>query len=476
MTNEIKNDDVCNSDLFNLVFQAAFDAISIITKQDYKSKNSVPSHFRWVEVTYDNNGLPLFDDLWFFKNKQDFSSYVSFGLSGIISPEQIRSYVELGNYGLSDLEYQKTLFPDSEKLDTDTLQFVNYNLANSIVEKYMYVYHDQEFTRDLCKMLYLPLERKIYKRDLDIEIIIPIALLDFECDEFQISDNAWINRMSNEIQLGRAQSIFSADGIDKGPVEGCTHALVLKNWYFNNENYMSKANVIGSKQVMDSIERFFASIRIVRNVETGYSQIIQLGINWAQSYKVNLPEMSSEFVRAYPPSLQKKYLSNITRPLITKSELNEISKIYSFLMNDHHSSVSVATNRINSCYLRGSDEDSIIDATIAMEALFGDSGDQEMTHKLALRMAALSKLDPTSEKSAIDIFNDTKQIYKFRSKVVHGRRGKEIESSRFINQNSTKIYTIEVALSNLRQAIRILAENPQFLDPHLIDKNLLLQI
>jgi hypothetical protein len=145
-------------------------------------------------------------------------------------------------------------------------------------------------------------------------------------------------------------------------------------------------------------------------------------------------------------------------------------------MNDHHSSVSVATNRINSCYLRGSDEDSIIDATIAMEALFGDSGDQEMTHKLALRMAALSKLDPTSEKSAIDIFNDTKQIYKFRSKVVHGRRGKEIESSRFINQNSTKIYTIEVALSNLRQAIRILAENPQFLDPHLIDKNLLLQI
>ena len=109
-----------------------------------------------------------------------------------------------------------------------------------------------------------------------------------------------------------------------------------------------------------------------------------------------------------------------------------------------------------------------------MEALFGDGDNQEMTHKLALRMAALLSLDARRERSSLDIFEDTKTIYKFRSKVVHGRKGKEIDKVRFINHPTGEVPAVEAALANLRQAIRVLAENPQFLEPELIDRTLLL--
>jgi hypothetical protein len=321
----------------------------------------------------------------------------------------------------------------------------------------------------------VPLEQKIYQQELQIEIIVPIILLDFELNEFQLTESDRVIKMTNELQIGRAQTKYAGDdGINKGALSGCTHALVLSNWKYKNDNYWSTPKVINSPDIMDRVERFFASIRMVRNVETGYAQIIQCAVDWAREYVVNIPELSFEFIRAYPQSLQKRSLSDRTRPVITKTEIEEISKIYSLLMRDEHTSLTIAVKRINACYMRNSDEDSIIDATIAMEALFGDDDNQEMTHKLALRMAALSSLDPKGERSALEVFKDTKMIYKFRSKVVHGRKGKDVEKVRFITQPTGKIRAVEVALANLRQAIRVFAEHPQFLDPETIDKTLLI--
>lgn len=474
MTNMSETNEVRNVTLLNLVFQAARDAIEKIKSIDLKAEYAVPKHFNWVNVSYEENGLPNFHEAGFLNGERDFSSFVSVN-GGRVKPEQINSYVALGNYAMTDREFQQAILPNRANPSDDIFKYIAHKLANSIIERYMHVFNDQEFTPELCQILYLPLERKIYRRELEIEIIVPIILLDFELDEFQLMDNARVVKMTNDMQMGRAQTKYSADdGIDRGALSGCTHALVLNNWQIHNENYWSNASVAQSPDIMNRIERFFASIRMVRNVETGYTQLIQNAVGWASDYVVNLPEMSFEFVKAYPPSLQKRYLSNNTRPVISKSEMQEITKVYSLLMRDEHASLTIAVKRINACYLRSSEEDSIIDATIAMEALFGDDDNQEMTHKLALRMAALSSLDTRHERSAFDIFKDTKMIYKFRSKVVHGRKGKEIDKVRFINHPTGKVPAIEVALANLRQAIRVFAENPQFLESELIDKTLLL--
>ncbi len=473
MTNKSETSEVRNVILLDLVFQAARDAIEKIKSIDLKAEYAVPTHFGWVYVSYEENGLPNFHEAGILSGEKDFSSFV-FINGGRIKPEQINSYVALGNYAMADREFQEAILPNRADPNDDIFKHIAHRLANSIVERYMHVFSDQEFTLELCQLLYLPLERKIYQRALEIEIIVPIILLDFELDKFQLMDNAYVVKMTNGMQMGRAQTKYSTnDGIDSGALSGCTHALVLTGWYIDNENYWSSTSV-QSSDIMDRIDRFFASIRMVRNVATGYAQLIQHAVGWASDYSVNLPEMFFEFVRAYPPGLQKRYLGKDIRPFISQSEMHDIAKIYSFLMQNEHASLIIAVKRINACYLRSSEEDSIIDATIAMEALFGDDDNQEMTHKLALRMAALSSLDVKRERSALDIFKDTKTIYKFRSKVVHGRKGKEIDKVRFLNQPTGKVPVVEVALANLRQAIRVFAENPRFLEPELIDKTLLL--
>lgn len=473
MTNMPEPSEVENAILLNLVFQAARDAIEKIKSVDIKAEYTVPTHFGWVYVSYEENGLPNFRE-GFLNGEKDFSSFVSAGIGGKIKPEQIDSYVALGNYAMANREFQEAILPNRANPNDDIFKHIAHRLANSIVERYMHIFSDREFTLELCQTLYLPLERKIYQRTLEIEVIIPIIFLDFEFDKFQITENAYIVKMTNEMQMGRAQTKYSGnDGIDSGALSGCTHALVLTGWYIETEHYYASASV-QSPEIMDRIDRFFASIRIVKNVATGYAQLIQNAVGWAHSYTANLPEMSFEFVRAYPPSLQKRYLGKGTRPAISQVEMQEISRLYSFLMEDEHASLTIAAKRINACYLRSLEEDSIIDATIAMEALFGDGDNQEMTHKLALRMAALSSLDARRERSTFDVFQDTKTIYKFRSKVVHGRKEKEIDKVRFINQSTGKVPVVEIALANLRQAIRVFAENPQFLEPVLIDKILLL--
>ena len=57
-------------------------------------------------------------------------------------------------------------------------------------------------------------------------------------------------------------------------------------------------------------------------------------------------------------------------------------------------------NRLNLSSLRTIDEDGIIDAMIAMEALLSDER-QEMTHKVVMRLAALYKTaDPSRSEQA----------------------------------------------------------------------------
>jgi hypothetical protein len=75
--------------------------------------------------------------------------------------------------------------------------------------------------------------------------------------------------------------------------------------------------------------------------------------------------------------------------------------------------------------MRDEQEDPILDATIGLEVLLSDGNTQEVTHKLALRLAALSTLVPGCKHQAAAIFRNVKKtIYPFRSAAVHGNEEK----------------------------------------------------
>ena len=70
--------------------------------------------------------------------------------------------------------------------------------------------------------------------------------------------------------------------------------------------------------------------------------------------------------------------------------------------------IRLAIHRLNLSSMRTTDEDGVIDAMIAMEALLSD-GTQEMTHKVAMRLAGLCKLKGDSR--CEQAFKEMKQIY-----------------------------------------------------------------
>ena len=88
---------------------------------------------------------------------------------------------------------------------------------------------------------------------------------------------------------------------------------------------------------------------------------------------------------------------------------------------------------------------------VATEALLSD-GTQEMTYKVALRLAALYKFmhsDHTEQ-----VFREMRQIYTFRSKIVHGDSG--LEKHRYLKRGDTSISSAMQRLSILRTAFAVL--------------------
>ena len=152
----------------------------------------------------------------------------------------------------------------------------------------------------------------------------------------------------------------------------------------------------------------------------------------------------------------------------------ELGRVFSKLQESDDKRLLIATQRLNLCLLRETEEDSILDATIAMEALLSDDERQEMTHKLALRMAALLSLSKTGQQTPVEVFRAVKQIYRYRSAVVHGS-GKITDKHEIAISDKEKIPTVTLAINYLRMAINILIDNPQYLKARKIDEELLLE-
>ena len=113
------------------------------------------------------------------------------------------------------------------------------------------------------------------------------------------------------------------------------------------------------------------------------------------------------------------------------------------------------------------DEDELLDVMIGLEALLSD-GTQEMTYKIAMRVAALHKVSGSLH--AVEVLREVKDIYAYRSKIVHGS---EVDPDQTV-RGERGIRIIDAAAEHLRVVLRILLEYPKFLDVAEIDSTILL--
>jgi len=187
----------------------------------------------------------------------------------------------------------------------------------------------------------------------------------------------------------------------------------------------------------------------------------------------DLPYVQGVTVRSYPGFFEDYYWNIETVPFVSNEEMDQIAKLYNSISSATENSIHLSIKRLNQCLIRDNEEDSVLDATIALEALLSDDGNQEMTHKLAMRIGALSRLDKSHNRTPFESFCEVKKIYAYRSAIVHGSKGLDKKKIIKIGKES-EVNAHVLAVEYLRVMMRVLLNHPSYREPSNIDKELLL--
>ncbi|WP_349343612.1 hypothetical protein [Marinobacter sp. MMG032] len=363
--------------------------------------------------------------------------------------------------------------PDKElKIEFDKILILSG--VKDCIERYIHRFGDFEYDQEKAVSAVEPTVSYIFNQKLDIEISVPILFLGFNFDSFQIADGISIERISKSHHRARYKVKSYNTSTHQNVVSSATHALVLKGWYVPNTERMWDFDILSKTRAypIELIDEFFGALRVITQVETGYAQVYAVAKEWEAHCTADLPYLKGATLRSYPSWFEDYYWNIENVPALSDEEMDEAKIIFNKVQSAKENSISLALRRLNRCVIRDDEEDAVLDATIALEALLSD-GNQEMTHKLALRVGALSKLDDRSQKNPSQAFKDVKKIYGYRSAIAHGSR--DLDKKRIIKITEEKSTTAhDLVVDYLRMTLRVVLKHEKYRAPKVIDEQLLL--
>jgi len=262
--------------------------------------------------------------------------------------------------------------------------------------------------------------------------------------------------MDKSIQLARNIRKNYTSSAHDTVISSATHAFYLNHWFIDNETQqirdLSLKEINNFTEPKSVIERLFATLRLICEVETGYYQILSVPTDWEYEKKADLPHIYVSSEKHYPEKFEN-YGWNRESKKIEKQELDLFKKTYDRLEKNQF---TLAVKRLNSAITRKNEEDSILDITIVLESLLANDSNSEITYRLATRAAHICQIEPFNNYSSKHVFELCKKIYNYRSAIVHGNF-KKIERSRKIKMSdSEEIEIIDISLQFLKHVTRVL--------------------
>jgi Apea-like HEPN len=459
------------------LFSEAVNTALKYARLSEQGKTYIASH-RSFDLLYHENGLPWITSSE-FGGPKDYSSVINSGLlSSMIGGEQPpifseeQAFLALVKYARINSRLSSYLVDAQGK--HELLEIFLQSFVGRTLDRYVHVSNTtKDLNLDHLLPIYAAIERHLFSQTLSISAVIPILFLKFEPQRLEVSDILSLEKLSDDFHITRAwRDRWSSE--DNSLVEGsATHGLFVKGLAINNERYLEtgRTRMDPDFYPVELIDQFFAAIRAATGYATGYAQIIAVPHGWSHSFRAKTILLDGPQLSKYPPAFERGYW-NQEVPTVTNGQAQAIKDLCNGMericAGQNANKMRLAVHRLNLSALRTTDEDGIVDAMIAFEALLG-SGNQEMTHKVATRLAALYKIsDPPR---ASEAFREMKKLYEFRSKVVHG--GTDLEKYRQIKRGDQNFPAVEVALEHLRTAFRVLTNNPGLLQPETIDLFLL---
>lgn len=324
-----------------------------------------------------------------------------------------------------------------------------------------------DFDLTLFNKVYREWETAALSRNLNFSVIIPILMVTFEEDAQPLNEDITIAKIPDKFFLAMNLHNNQESSSFKSIKNKCTHAIVWKDLSFPDlplhQTRSAMYNRSSFISLLKSIDLFFAALRSLFDIETGYCELLCKADGWGDRWVADLPDTNAIAIRSYPSILEGYQIKERSLSL-SRKDVDAIAEIWKSLESSTHNSLAVATKRLNLAYLRNTEEDSIIDIVIGLETLLvQDSGQGEISHKLASRMAILVKLFPFELYSPRKVFSICKKLYAYRSKVAHGDSKAEKHSRFLLTPQTEPIPMIKIGLTFLRYSIRIIALNPKYL-------------
>lgn len=301
-----------------------------------------------------------------------------------------------------------------------------------------------------------------------IETVAPLLLARFEDEErVDLVGYLALEKMSETFIREKARA-RSGNQLDSTLSDCATHALVRTGHYLVDRKRPWRLKE--ATWPTQDFDLFLSCLRAATGTDTGYNQIVVRPVGWDQGFRADLRELARNLEQSnYPRRIgQHGWLSET--PFVSTEELRQADALYEVVQGlDSVHPIRVALRRLSTGMLRSEPSDALLDYCIGLEALLGEDSPSEVTHKLALRAAAV--LRATDEDAdAREVFDAVKLVYRTRSKVVHGRTGKNPE----ITIGSTTLTATEAALFVLRRALQAVILNRSIWKPKAVDELLIL--
>ncbi|WP_342237184.1 hypothetical protein [Inquilinus sp. OTU3971] len=364
-------------------------------------------------------------------------------------------------------------FPSATQKDPT---FLFLKCVANTADHYFHVssWHNSINDSDLSKILSM-IGNGILSKDLLFRIIIPFAISRFDFERVRINKRMFITRMSRNLQKARYGCVDHGSGAHQSVVQSSTHALVIKFYHWTgNSNILSAEQSLATRfsYPIAEFDRIFSILRMCSEETLGYAQIFCVPHGWCLDFDADLIECYGFSIRRYPSQHDNFGWMHSHEGLLPEA-FQEAGDLIETLNRLDDNRFEVALRRYSTSLLRDNRDDSIIDAAIGLEALMSENS-QEIAHKLALRIAALSGLDSSEKRTKAEVFRAVKELYNRRSKIVHGGLSQRRPTPTNVLGEMASEMPDVAATEMLRQLLLILLRNPEYRKPEDVDRLLLL--
>ncbi|MEV7845953.1 hypothetical protein AB0O50_18410 [Streptomyces cyaneofuscatus] len=298
---------------------------------------------------------------------------------------------------------------------------------------------------EILEQLYRELEVYLVADDLRMDVYIPILGADVSGEgDFDYFSIVRLGGEQREI-LSRVGNVHPRD-VRK--LCQATHALLIKDAPALAGGCGSSFEVVPYFSTFDLVDQFFDAAALESPSLVGCAQMIFSPNGWFGNVDVAMGANSPYLYRDYATRLD-----NLT-PHSGELDYSAFTRIRGNFggLSEGHASLRVAARRLRIARERDSDEDRIVDLCIGLESILGGgSGAGEIVHKISMRAAAI--LSQSGWGRSVDIFQVMKDVYSYRSRVVHGIPGPH--KKELLHIDGMPIHASRYALASLGQVLRV---------------------